>query len=241
MPEGMRKMMRANLRAQNKRMYFDLQAKLGLTDDQTTHLLDLLTDEQTLGFKGPRNIDPEQARAYWEAEQAKHKTAINELLGSAKAAQFEEYQKSMPAHIELMTLTQQLEGVDAPLNDEQRSKLLDALVEERERIPPPTYVEGIPQEEMAKAYDEWQTDYEKRFADQARSILTTEQLNTYTDYQQWQRQMRQQFAKQQPGAGPTMRTSGSVSYMADPAGGVAFAVATDAASSRPTEKPQSSK
>src|SRR3954468_6038611 len=44
MPEAMLKMMRANVRAQNKRMCFDLQSKLGLTDDQASDLFDLLAD-----------------------------------------------------------------------------------------------------------------------------------------------------------------------------------------------------
>jgi Txe/YoeB family toxin of Txe-Axe toxin-antitoxin module len=242
MPEGMRKMMRANMRAQNKRLYFDLQSKLGLTADQTSELLDLLTDQQTMGFKGPRNSDPEQARDYWEAEQAKRKAAITDLLGAAKATQFEEYQKSMPSRSELMMLSQQLEGAETPLTDQQRSRMLDAMVEERERIPVPTYVDGTPQDEMAKTYDDWQVDYEKRVADQARSILTAEQLNTYNEYQQWQQQMRQQFATQGPPGGPPVRMrGGSAMFMPAPGGGVAFAVATDAASSSPTEKQQKSK
>ena len=241
MPEAMRKMMRANVRLQNKRLYFDLQSRLGLTDDQTSDLLDLLSDQQTLGFKGPRNLDPEQAREYWEAEQAKRKTAITDLLGATKASQFEEYQKSMPARSELMMLSQQLEGGETPLTDEQRSKLLDVFIEERERIPAPTYDDGTPQEQMAKTYNDWQADYEKRVADQARSILTSEQYNTYSDYQQWQQEMRQQFATQGPGGGPPVRMRGNAMFMPAPGGGVAFAVANDPASSSPTEKPQKPK
>jgi hypothetical protein len=241
MPEGMRKMMRANMRTQNKRLYFDLQAKLGLSDEQTSEMLDLLTDQQTMGFRGPRNLDPEQARDYWETEQAKRKAAISDLLGSAKATQFEDYQKTMPARSELLMLSQQLEGVETPLTEDQRTKMLDALVAERERIPVPTYVDGTPQEEMAKTYSDWQADYEKRVADQARGILTTEQLNTFNEYQQWQQQMRQQFATQGPGGGPPVRMRGGNAMFMPAPGGVAFAVATDSASASPTEKPPKSK
>jgi hypothetical protein len=120
--------------------------------------------------------------------------------------------------------------------------MLDAMVEERERIPVPTYVDGTPQEEMAKTYNDWQVDYEKRIAEQARSILTSEQLNTYNEYQQWQQQMRQQFATQGPGDGPPIRMrGGNAMFMPAPGGGIAFAVATDSASSSPTEKPLKSK
>ena len=237
MPEAMLKMMRANVRAQNKRMYFDLQSKLGLTDDQTSDLFDLLADQQTVGLKGPRTQDPEAARAYWEAEQAKRKAAIDDLLGPGKAAQFAEYQKSMPARSELMMISQQLEGVETPLNDSQRSRLLDVLVDERDRIPVPTPAEGTSPEDSRKAYDDWQTDYEKRVADAARGILTTEQLNTYNEYQQWQREMRQQFAQGPTGGPPVRMIRGNATFFRPaPPEGVAFAVAADSASSDPTEK-----
>jgi hypothetical protein len=199
MPAAMMKMMRANVRAQNKRTYFDLQSKLGLTDEQTNALLELLTDQQTQGFRNAaRNLDPEQARTWWEEEQARRNAAITDLLGGSKAAQFEEYQKSLPSRSELSMLSQQLESADIPLSDPQRTRMLEALIEERDRIPMPTYADGTPQEDMAKAYNEWQTDYEKRVADQARTILTSEQLTTYNDYAQWQKDMREQFAAGMP-------------------------------------------
>src|SRR6185503_1548448 len=149
---------------------------------------------------------------------------------STKAVEFEEYQKTQGARSELMMISQQLEGVETPLTDSQRSSLLDALIEERERIPTPTYVDGTSQEDMAKAYNDWQTDYEKRVADAARSILTAEQHKTYSEYQQWQSEMRQQFG-QAPGGGPRVR--GNATFVAGPPGGVAFAVSMDNAASDP--------
>ena len=234
MPEAMRKMMHANMRAQNKRMYFDLQSRLGLTDEQTSQMLDLLTDQQTNGFRGPRNRDPDQARESWEQQQAKTKAAITDLLGSSKALAFEDYQKSMSSRYELMAISQQLEGVETPLTDSQRSSLLDALVQERERIPAPTYVEGTSQEDMTRTYNDWQTDYEKRVADAARSILTSEQLKTYTEYQQWQTEMRQQLGSGPVGGPPRMR--GNAMFIAAPGAGPAVAISVEGTSSSPTEK-----
>jgi len=240
MPPAMLKMMRANIRAQNKLTYFDLQSKLGLTDEQTSAMFDLLTDQQTLGFRTARNLEPEQARDFWEQEQLKRKSDIAELLGSAKAEQFEDYQKSMPARAELSTLSQQLEGAEIPLTDSQRSKMLAALVEERERIPMPTYAEGTPQEEMAKSYNEWQTDYEKRVADQARTILTSEQLSTYNEYAQWQKEMREQFAAGMPPMRGPMR--GNAVAVSGPAMGfvstVDVSAPVDGKTGTPTDTPR---
>jgi hypothetical protein len=219
-------------------MYFDLQSKLGLTDEQTSDLLDLITDQHTVGFKGPRNLAPEQAREYWEAEEAKRQAAIDELLGPGKAAEFAEYQKSMPARSELMMISQQLEGVDTPLTDSQRSRLLDAMIAERDRIPMPNYFDGMSPEESAKAFNDWQADYDKRVAEAARSILTSEQLNTVNNYQQWQREMRQQVAAQGPGGPPVRMRGGDATFFAAPAGG--FSVAVENGPS-PAEKPAGSK
>ena len=60
-------------------------------------------------------------------------------------------------------------------------------------------------------------------ASQARSILNTEQITAYTEYQQWQKEMRAQFGALMP-AGPRGMIRGangnSVTYMnAAPAGG----------------------
>lgn len=217
MPAAMRKMIRSSMLSQNKSMYFDVQSKLGLTDDQTNALLELLTDQQTQGFREARNLDPEQARDDWETQRAKQKSELADLLGS-KAADFEEYQKSMPARSELSNLTQQLASAETPLSDSQKTRMLDAFIEERDRIPMPTHAEGTSDDVITRSYNEWQADYEKRIADQARSILTAEQLSTYNDYTQWQQEMRQQFgAGMVRGPGGPMR--GNVMFAAPVAAG----------------------
>ena len=65
----------------------------------------------------------------------------------------------------------------------------------------------------------------------------------FDTYQQWQREMRQQFAAQAQAGGPQVRMiRGNSTFVAPgPSGGVAFAVTTDNASSDPTEKPANPK
>jgi hypothetical protein len=227
LPPAMRKMVRASMLSQNKSMYFDVQSKLGLSNEQTNALLELLTDQQTQGFREAGNLDPEQAREYWETQRARQKNELAELLGS-KAADFEEYQKSMPARSELSNLTQQLASAETPLTDSQKTRMLDAFIEERDRIPMPSHAEGTAEEVVAKAYNEWQADYEKRMADQARSILTADQLSTYNDYTQWQQEMREQFgAGMVRGPRGAMR-GGAVMFAPAPvaAGGVVISSST---------------
>jgi hypothetical protein len=85
---------------------------------------------------------------------------------------------------------------------------------------------------MVKSYNEWQTDYEKRVADQARTILTSEQLSTYNEYAQWQKEMREQFAAGMPPMRGPMRgnvVAGPPAFM--------FSTVTVGASSDSTTNP----
>ena len=90
-------------------------------------------------------------------------------------------------------LERQLEGIDSTLSKDQRDRMITALAEERKRVPEPRFSDSASREEHAAAALEWQKDYQERAATRARSILSSEQLTTYNEYQQWTREMRQQF------------------------------------------------
>lgn len=222
--EAMQKMMRAQMRAHNKRLYADVGPDLGLSKDQANKLIDLITDQQSGGFElYHEGKEAEDFQNAWAEKQRRLQTEISELLGDDKAASLQEYQKSLPARQELEMLTRQLEGYDTPINDEQRKRLLKVMVEERDRVPAPDYVEGADMEEFQKTRTAWEEDYNERVASQARNILNTEQINAYTEYQQAQKDMRAQFGALMP-AGPRGMIRGangnSVTYMnAAPAGG----------------------
>jgi len=201
---AMQKMMRAQMRAHNKRLYADVGSTLGLSKDQAGRLIDLLTDQQSGGFEpfreGQEAVDYQSA---WAEKQRRLQGEISELLGDDKVASLQEYQKSLPVRQELENLTRQLEGYDAPINEDQRKRLLKVMVEERDRVPEPDYVDGADMVEYQKARASWEEDYNDRVASQARNILDTEQITAYTEYQQAQKDMRAQFATFMP-AGPRM-------------------------------------
>jgi len=223
MPPAMIKMMRAQMRQQNKRTYFDLQESLGISEEQANKLIDIITDQQADGLSMARNnLDPAQQQAQWEAAREKQKNDITDLLGPTKAAQFDELQKSMPARMELQGLAQQFESVEAPLTSDQNKRMLAAMTEERDRVPWPAAAAGASQEELAKTYGDWQNDYEERVASRVRGILTPTQLTTYNEYQQWQKDMREQFAAQ---GMPRMRGNVAPAMLG---GGVAISVTTSA-------------
>ncbi len=222
--EAMQKMMRAQTRAHNKRLYGDVGSALGLSKDQTNKLIDLITDQQTGSLEpfreGQEAVDFQNA---WAEKQRRLQSEIDALIGDDNVASLQEYQKSLPARAELEMLSRQLEGYDAPLNEDQRKRLLKAMAEERDRVPAPDYADGMDMEEFQKTRMAWEEDYNDRVASQARGILSTEQNNAYTEYQQAQKDMRAQFGMAMP-AGPrrVMRgvTNGNVTFTsAAPVGG----------------------
>jgi hypothetical protein len=226
---AMQKMMRPQIRANNKRMYADIGSALGLSKEQANKLIDLLTDQQVTQFGQQREFDdPNEARNNWEEIQRQQKADLSDLIGADKVASLEEYQKSLPARQELDMLARQFDGYDVPLNEDQRKRLLTVMVEERDRVPSPTFTEGGDMEEFQKIQMAWEEDYNERVASQARSILDSTQANALNEYQQAQKDMRSQFVTMMPPGGPRrmMRgvAGGNVMFTsAAPAGAVVHA------------------
>jgi hypothetical protein len=219
MPASMIKMMRNQMRVQNEKMYFDLGQRLGLSKEDADKLLDLITEQQSAGFARARTSnDPtagDAARNDWQHLDRQ----ISDLLGPVKTAEYAEYKKEMPARMEVAMLAQQFEGSDAPLTDQQRTRLIAAISEERDSVPMPTWSGAGSQEQYAKDFNAWQSDYEQRTAERARSILNAEQLTVYDEYQQFQKDLRAQMAAQgraMPGMHATMMAPGTRMRVAPP-------------------------
>jgi hypothetical protein len=60
-------------------------------------------------------------------------------------------------------------------------------------VPQPKFSESVSREEYSKAMTAWQDDYNQRTATRASSILDSEQQTSYSEYQQWHKEMRLQF------------------------------------------------
>ena len=214
--EAFEKMMRTNLRANNKRLYADIGEKLGLNKEDTSRLIDMLTDQQVVNFESMRGTNVDQAERLRQRDEARREsqTEIDNFLGASKAAALRDYQETIPARQEMEQLTRQLDGADASLSEEQQKRMLAALIEERKRIPMPQMSDSTTPEEYTKAYSEWQNDYNERVNAVARSVLDTEQMTAYADYQQWQKEMREQMVTRRGGRGPRGATGGNFTYSA---------------------------
>jgi hypothetical protein len=221
---AMRKMMRTQMRANNKRIYADVGSKLGLNKETTSKLIDLLTEQQTSGtnfFMLPGD-DPEEAGRRMEQIARDNETAIYDLIGPDKAMGLKEYQQTIPARQDVDMLVRQLENNEVKVSDEQRSKLVDVYIEERARVPYPQPYENMDGEAFGKSMAAWQEDYEKRVTAEVGRILDSSQLAAYNEIQQWHREMRAQFT---PVPGGVMQLRRGV-----PANAMTFSTAAPAVS-----------
>ena len=212
--EAARNVLRMNVLASNRRLYEDVEERLGLTRDQANRLIELLTDQQLARMDQYRRGDA-QARGRGRLEpSAQDLAAISSVIGADRMPLFQDYQKTLPARQEVQTLTRQLEGADLALTEDQQDRMVLALTEERERIPAPVFDENSTREDYVAAMQEWQKDYRERSASRARGILDSKQYKSYDQYLKWIEEMQQQREARRnarreggnqgraPGAGP---------------------------------------
>jgi hypothetical protein len=190
---AMRKMMRAQLRSNNKRLYGELVAQMGLSEDDANKFYDLLTDQQAANFGQMRGLEPDEARAKLQQSRKQTQDAIEDLLGADKVATYKEYQETMGVRAEVDMIARQLEAMENSLTVDQRKKLVTAMIEEQKRVPQPEYSSFGDRELYNKALADWQAQYNDRATDRARGILNSEQMSSYNEYQQWQTEMRDNF------------------------------------------------
>jgi len=105
------------------------------------------------------------------------------------------------------------------LTADQARKLREVYVEERARVPQPAYEDSAgTSDKYVQAMNDWEEDYNKRVSDAAAGILNSQQLTTYNDVQQWQKEMRNGITLP-PGAGPEVPQAHQQLRLAEQLGG----------------------
>jgi hypothetical protein len=169
-------------KASLRRQYEDVGSTLGLSQDQTKKLIDVLAEQQSkMGM--PSFAQPPDTKKRTDAEVAA-------VIGEDKLPQWQEYQNTMGQRMRVNMVGEQMRMMDVPLTDDQRSRLVDIMVDQTTQNPRPTPQEGLPPEEMIKASMKWEEESDKAFLERAKSVLTSDQYERYRDYQAWQSEMR---------------------------------------------------
>ena len=193
-PAG-RNFMKTRMKSSVRRMYGDAGAALGLSKQKSEELIDLLADQQTRNMGRPALAEGQSFQQFAREQQQKNNTEIASLVGEDKLDEWAAYQKSLPERAQVNMVGEQLEAAGVPMTENQRTELLAAVSEETQRLPPrPAFTAGLPQEELAAQMNQWQTEYDKALMDRAKQVLNSEQYKAYKEYQDWQTEMRSNFA-----------------------------------------------
>jgi hypothetical protein len=225
--------MLTQMRGSIRRMYQDVGRELDLTPEQATRLMDLMADQQTRIIGERRQGDRAAVAQNWQAQQEQNNKEVAALIGEAKMAEWKAYQQSLPQRAQVDSVGQQLESAGVPLNGDQRSQLIAAMVEEAQANPRPASLAGLAPEEAMKQINEWQDAYDKSVAERAKQVLSAEQYERYHDYTEWMAEMRKNSPAFFPRGGRGYNSVGATSFQwATPANGVVIAPAAPPPPSR---------
>jgi len=175
---------RINQEVRLRRRYNGMPEELGLDAAQADKLFDLLANYQASSANDDRayQYDPLGRQALEDATRAQRDADIEALLGPDKAAEFQSFEKSIPARMQVGRIGENMAAANVPLSDTQRKSLISAVVAEQDAGPPPKRPEnnGYDAEYEMKFLD-WQADYSKRVQARIEPLLTSEQVARYRD------------------------------------------------------------
>ncbi|HKQ40454.1 MAG TPA: hypothetical protein VJ063_20455 [Verrucomicrobiae bacterium] len=196
---SMREMMRAQQKVMLKKMYGPLIADLNLPPEQQQKLNELLLDQQMKTVERSKDIfkdggmDLKKAGELSKDAEKEKETAIEDLLGPEKFAEFQEYKKTISERMQLGQFKEEMQTAGSPIGDEQAKQMLAVMKEERERYPPAVdkndpsavFAEGGMERQI-----EWQEELNRRVQERLGEILSPEQLKAYGASQQQQLSMQ---------------------------------------------------
>ncbi|HEX5175917.1 MAG TPA: hypothetical protein VFV83_02755, partial [Chthoniobacteraceae bacterium] len=136
----LKKAMRGQQGMMIRTMYGDLAKELGLSTEDANQLMELLIERQ-MGIAGKSmevmtdaSGDPskmEEGGKAINAARAEYDAQIKGLLGDEKSKQFEQYERTLGDRMQMQQYQQALASTGAPLEEKQRSDLLEIMKEER--------------------------------------------------------------------------------------------------------------
>jgi hypothetical protein len=202
---AMKEMVRSQQKIMAQKMYGPLCRDLNLAPEQKDQLMGLLQEHQMAAVEqagalfGSGESDQTKISSALKDKEKELDTQVKSLLGEEKFAQYSAYKTTLGERMQLDQLRQQLEGGNAPLQDEQMQSLLQVMKEERDKTPPvipnkkgegaANFAQMLTDETMEKQF-QWQEDLNRRVLERAGQILTPQQLKEYTDFQTQQLTMQ---------------------------------------------------
>jgi len=219
----MKKAMRGQQGMVVRMMYADLAKELGLSAEEANQLTELLIERQ-MGMAGKSMelmtdaaADPTKLEAGGKeinAARADYDAQIKGILGDEKMKKLEQYERTLGDRMQMQQYQQTLAATGAPLEEKQRTDLLQIMSEERAKTPRSPLEQGS--KDVAAQFKAMQSpetvanlmksvqDFNERVRTRAQGVLTPAQLNAFQTSQEQQLQMMEmgmKMSQQMFGAG----------------------------------------
>jgi hypothetical protein len=191
----MKEMMRAQQKVGIDGMYGSLSKYLNLSTNEMDALKELLLQRQMalmdagMSMMSGSGTDPKQAAADSQAVKADYDKQIQELLGAQDYPVFQDYEKTAADRMSVQMFKGSLPA-DSTLTDQQEENLVTAMAEERKALPSTSALNNqtpdpskFTEQGIADTLKQMQ-DLQQRDTDRAAAILTPEQLDQFTKFQQ---------------------------------------------------------
>ena len=202
-----RKFIRDQQRMMMDQLYAPLVKQMGLTPEEATQFKDLLAnnamkaaEKATSVFGDLASTNRAEVLKTMAAEQKGFDDQLKAFLGDARYAQYKDYQETVGDRTMLNQFKQQA-GSDYNLTDPQTEALLTFMKEERKNVASstglplgesdkdPAKMEALISDEKIDQLMQAQDSVNQRVHERARTILSTEQLDTLGKFQTNQMQM----------------------------------------------------
>jgi hypothetical protein len=174
--------------------YPGLVEELGLTPEEADRLFTLIAENQiemselTMTASTINGVQPDPAAREAVSRrlpelQRQQNDALASMLGSARFAQYQDYQQTRPARQQVVQLNRSLEGVGLPLTAEQSKPLIAAYVAEQnrqresQRLLSSRQMGPQDQARMIEERYEQQAESNRRLLDVAKAHLSSQQLD----------------------------------------------------------------
>jgi hypothetical protein len=178
-----------------RRRYAEMPEALGLDNAQADKLYDLLAEYRMAETEDGRTYQGDRLgrQSVEDATRQQRDAAIEALLGPDKAAEFQSFEKSIPARMQVNRIGESMAAASVPLSVDQRKTLTAAVMKEQEARPPPERAaDGSRDADYEMRFLEWQADYSSRVQASITPLLSSEQARLYRETVQVQNARREE-------------------------------------------------
>jgi hypothetical protein len=161
------------------RLYEDVPEQVGLSEGETSRLMELLV-EQTAERDMPLELTCGEAAIDFRKEMsARHANELARIIDARRMPAFHRYTSTLDARYEAYDLADALQVSHLPITESQRRSLADIFLRDGAVQSPPSHLPGQSPESFLRDLNTWMDQRDRKLIDGAAEVLDTIQVHHY--------------------------------------------------------------